>query len=258
VEGGLTHPKDLLALFKNGVRVCSLPRLHAKVYVFGKTAVVGSANASTNSADVLIESALLTNDRTIVAATKTFVKKCAKNELGPSELKRLQKLYRPPPPIPGAEKSNRKRGSPRNASGLPNIRVVHLSPVTFSDKDEEEAQVGKEIANRRREHPRSWKSDHFKWTGVCSINARDRILMINREENGRQMVDTIATVRYVRRYRTKRGNAAIVFYEHPHRRRRQLHAVASELGRGALKRLRRGGIMNSQLSDQLREYWMQG
>jgi hypothetical protein len=238
------------------VRVCSFPKLHAKVYAFGRSAVIGSANASTNSADILIESAVLTNDRTIVAATKRFVEKLANNELGPSELKRLQKLYRPPPPIPGAKKPNRRTRSPRSAPGLPNIRVVHLSPTTFSAKDEKEAQVGKEIANRRREHPRSWKSDHFKWIGLCRIDARDRILMVNREENGRQLVDTIATVRYVRRYKTKRGNAAIVFYEHPHRRRQGLHSVASELGRGALKRLRRGGVLNSQLSDKLREYWI--
>jgi hypothetical protein len=105
VQAGLTYPKDLLALLEKGVRVCSLPRLHAKVYVFDTVAIISSANASRNSAEILVESGVVTNERTVVSAAKRFVQQAAINDLGRSELKRLQKLYRPPLPLPVQEET---------------------------------------------------------------------------------------------------------------------------------------------------------
>jgi hypothetical protein len=55
VKSGLTCPDDLIALLKRGVRIFSIANLHAKVYVFGNAALIGSANASQHSARTLVD-----------------------------------------------------------------------------------------------------------------------------------------------------------------------------------------------------------
>src|SRR5437867_1112590 len=51
VSCGQTNPTDLLGLIKAGVRVYSVENLHAKVFVLGRLAFVGSTNVSTHSAE---------------------------------------------------------------------------------------------------------------------------------------------------------------------------------------------------------------
>ena len=125
VKSGLTCPNDLIVLLKKGVRIFSVANLHAKVYVFGTTALIGSANASRHSA-TLVEAMLLTTDRKIVEKSKVFVQSIAKNELGPEQLRRLQKLYRPPRrPLGGTRRKNKPQGA-RVTASLPPMRLVPL------------------------------------------------------------------------------------------------------------------------------------
>ena len=49
VKSGQTSPAELLKLHRKGVKVYSIENLHAKVFVFGRTAFVGSANVSQRS-----------------------------------------------------------------------------------------------------------------------------------------------------------------------------------------------------------------
>lgn len=95
VASGLTCPNDLLELRKRGVRILSVKNLHAKIYVFGGQAFVGSPNVSNNSTR-LLEAVLRTTDRQAVRAAKKFVRSHCQDELGTAELKRLKKLYRRP------------------------------------------------------------------------------------------------------------------------------------------------------------------
>src|ERR1700692_1597824 len=55
---GQTCPADLQKLIDRGVTVYSVPNLHAKVFVVGRTAFVGSTNVSTRSADQLLEAVI--------------------------------------------------------------------------------------------------------------------------------------------------------------------------------------------------------
>src|SRR5580704_12654880 len=90
VGSGQTCPADLIRLVKRGVAVYSVPNLHAKVFVLGRTAYIGSPNVSNRAA-------------------RHFVEQNCLHELTPTVLKRLAKLYRPPL-FPGG-----KRGKPRQA-----------------------------------------------------------------------------------------------------------------------------------------------
>jgi hypothetical protein len=72
LERGSTHPDALAEWLQAGVQVRSLPDLHAKVILLSSgaadTAIIGSANASQHSNDVLLEAAVVTDDPKACAA----------------------------------------------------------------------------------------------------------------------------------------------------------------------------------------------
>ncbi len=105
VASGQTCPTDLLKLVKRGVAVYSVPNVHAKVFVLGKTAYVGSANVSSRSASHLIEAVLRTTEPSEVQAARKFVEDLCLHELTPEVLEQLGKLYRPP--VAGSKRKQR-------------------------------------------------------------------------------------------------------------------------------------------------------
>lgn len=95
VSKGQTNPNDLIAMTKRGVRVYSVTNLHAKVYVIGRFAFIGSANVSNHSASSLVETVLCTSDRKIVNESREFVLGLCYDELTPTRLRKLKAIYRP-------------------------------------------------------------------------------------------------------------------------------------------------------------------
>jgi hypothetical protein len=247
VKSGQTHPADLLELHAKGVRIFSYPNLHSKVYVLDRTAAIGSANASQNSSRTLLEAVVLTNDRLVVTEARAFVVSIAKNELGP-----LQKIYRPPR-LPSLGMLGASRKSARQVP-VPNIRAVHLVDQHWSNRDRVEQEAGEKIAERYREHGRSWKTECFRWLGPHSFKHKERVLMITRK-GARQLVDPPGKVLCTRSYATGKGRATFIYLELRHRRRRDLKSVAKHLGRSAMKRLARSGVLNRDLSGKLSELW---
>lgn len=63
----------LRAAYRRGAELFSLPGLHAKVMLFGRTAVVGSTNLSLSSAKDLVEAALITDNSSTVAAVRSLI-----------------------------------------------------------------------------------------------------------------------------------------------------------------------------------------
>ena len=255
VKTGQTHPADLLRLLKRGVRIFSSPLLHSKVYVFGKRAAIGSANTSNNSAQNLIEAMVFTTDSAIVKQASEFVRSLAKNQVGPEELKALQKLYKPPKLVFGARrrKSHRSQGHRDNA--LPSIRLVNLTEETWTDEDQAQHDTGEKAALERREHPRSWIVDSFRWVGSHSFQPGDKVMMVTKTDSGRRLADAPGTVLYIKTYRRKTRNASFIYVEFPDRRRRRLEVIAKRIGRGALNRLRRGGRLNADISAKMYDLW---
>lgn len=144
VKKGQTHPADLKRLQRDKVVIFSSPSLHAKVYAFENVAFVGSANASKRSAGILTEALVKTSDRTVVRSAKSFVKKLCLDELGPSRLDKLQKLYRPTQ-LPGGG------ASPKNAqSQMRRLRLAQLKPISAPEGSEASEEKGLAIAESRQ------------------------------------------------------------------------------------------------------------
>ena len=77
---GATSAQVLRTWYENDVRVYVHETLHAKVFVIGRTAFVGSANLSARAAnDHTVEAAIQTTDPTIVAEARDFVRRLAKD-----------------------------------------------------------------------------------------------------------------------------------------------------------------------------------
>lgn len=81
MKTGSTDPAILAGWVKAGATVVSVEHLHAKVYVFGSVAIVGSANGSRNSELNLEEAALRTSDRAVVRDARAFVTELAESGL---------------------------------------------------------------------------------------------------------------------------------------------------------------------------------
>jgi len=128
VKGGQTHPADLRRMRRRKVDVYSVQNLHAKVFVFGRSVFIGSANVSKYSAKTLQEAVVRLNDIRIVRAARSFINDLCLEPLGPAELKRLQKLYRPPRFVAGRSEARKKR---KHRSGFAIEAFYWPSPSPF-------------------------------------------------------------------------------------------------------------------------------
>gem|GEM_PF-3446961 len=80
ISSGKSSGYLLLELHKKGVKIYSQPALHAKVACIGSSVLVGSANASLNSENRLVEAAVLSQDSGLYAQVLSFVNQLATPE----------------------------------------------------------------------------------------------------------------------------------------------------------------------------------
>jgi hypothetical protein len=242
IASGQTCPADLIKLVKRGVRAYNVPNLHAKVFVLGRAAYIGSANASNRSASQLVEAVVRTTETDTVRSARQFVRELCLHELTPAVLKHLAKLYRPPH-VPGGQprKLNNKEVSIRPA--LPRLLLGQLRLVDWSEREQAFHDTALAVAKRRREHPRSFELDSFRYSGKCAYRRGDVVVQVTDEGKDGVLVSPPGNVLHVRTRRDGNRQVSFVYVERPAQRRRQVTKLARALGRGALKRLRRNGVV---------------
>jgi hypothetical protein len=101
VMAGSTSARVLERAIRRGANIFSIPRLHAKVMLVGDDAVIGSANISLRSSQLLIESVLVTSERKIVTDIGNWIDALAKDALqvNAEELERLLQIESKRPPL---------------------------------------------------------------------------------------------------------------------------------------------------------------
>lgn len=95
-RAGQVNPDAIAAYLDGGVRVYRHPGLHAKVYVFDDTAVIGSANISKRSRDQLVEAAVATSTKGDVAAARAFVASLAQEPVTADLLAEMKAAWQQP------------------------------------------------------------------------------------------------------------------------------------------------------------------
>jgi len=255
VKTGQTCPNDLIALSKNrGARIYSVGNLHAKIFVLDKRVFIGSANASHHSAKHLIEAVISSSSRSDIAAGRQFVQGLCLEELGPTELELLQRIYRPPAfakPI-GGGRSNKVR-----AVVKPAISRVMLAQLVEKNRPEEDADFcerNEAVARERMDAPRRHFLDDFFWQGLSSFRKGDTLLQVV-ERNGRKIMYPPGRVIHMARRTYRKRVTTYVYLERRRGRGVALNTIGRRLGRGALKRLNRGGQLPQDMAAAVLAAW---
>lgn len=95
VSSGETDPSVLKALVADGVKVFSVPDVHIKCAIFGEVVLVGSANMSESSAQILTEMSVLIKDAELAKKMRHFLMDIIKTKpaIADSELVSLITLF---------------------------------------------------------------------------------------------------------------------------------------------------------------------
>ena len=171
VRSGQTKPSEIRKLVEKGVDAYSVENLHAKVFVVGHSALVGSTNVSNSSAGRLIEAILNTSDGAVVSACRRFVLSLRGEPATPQYLKRLQELYRPPKFGAGDRKPRKPvKIAPKHATlwTLPGVNC------TYDQYDEGARRRGNARAKPRLRSSRLFYVDDFQLEGSGWIDAFKR------------------------------------------------------------------------------------
>lgn len=236
VRAGRTCPRALLALQRRGVRVFSRKSLHAKVFIFDGTAVVGSTNASLSSAYDLEEAALVTREPAAVAACRRYVESLTDAPLGPRHLGLLAGKYRPPkfgrrrsPPHVVADKKRERVGQ------YPTTWIAPLVTGTWDERDYAENRQARGAARSQISDENKFRLEEFRWNGATSRRFRIGHDVVQSVTEGKDIrLYPPGKVVYLHRYSEKGHRRVIVYIEVPKWRK----SIAREK---VLRRLGRGG-----------------
>lgn len=95
VEAGSTDPREIEKLGQRGVELFTRRNLHAKIVIADNTLIVGSANVSKQSQELLDEAAILTTDPVAVQRAREFIDRLCTEPVLPEYLGQCKQLYKP-------------------------------------------------------------------------------------------------------------------------------------------------------------------
>lgn len=152
-RAGNVCPAALVEYQDRGVRVFVRPRLHAKVFLFGQTAVVASANLSHSSEARLDECGMLVSDRKIVNGIKEWLLERMIDPLRASYLDRCEKAWRPPRKGVGSDGEPQRR-----------VWLVSTEVADFPKEEDEVREAGLEAAKKEMTDEGGSYIETIRWT----------------------------------------------------------------------------------------------
>jgi hypothetical protein len=165
IKSGQTSAAVLRRAYDRGARLFSSPGLHAKVFLLGRVAVVGSANLSSSSVNELDEAALITDDARAVSGVRLLIENLvqAADEIDERFLRRIERL-----PVVQARRGSRRRRSVRLAE--PRAWLISVVPIDLAKHADEQAVVDSERAKADEETQFS-NSDagYIRFTGTSNF-----------------------------------------------------------------------------------------
>lgn len=183
---GVTDPREIRKLVRRGVRVFSKANLHAKVVVADDVAIVGSANVSGNSANVLDEAAVVTESPGVVHAARNFIRSLCTEPVRPLYLKKCIAAYRPPQ----FKAAHHTGGSTkrRTQARIPLLWI--LGGLRYRDLPKNESEKAADAAERAKKLLRSASG-----TFVDQITFDNRIPVLRRLKSDSWVITAVKTAR---------------------------------------------------------------
>lgn len=244
VKSGQTNPSELKILQDKGVRIFSSPSLHAKVFVFGEVAFVGSTNVSENSEDVYSEASIRCEQISVVSQARQFVRSLAINEMGPSRLERLIKIYDSRKRSGAGAKKKKKQIGPR-------FFVVRLTADEEDEDDREEIDAGKEIAKKLISSKRTHEVGYY-WHRTKSNKYRsgDAVLQVVLNDS-RKILYVMPPAEYL--YTSRKQKTRYYFFEQLRRPEMSPTEFRKKLPANLRKRIDRAGKVNREVEIAFRK-----
>jgi hypothetical protein len=157
VRAGATDPREIEKLVKRNVRVFTRRNLHAKLIVADGSAIVGSANISKHSEQVLDEAAVLTDEPAAIRRAREFIDRLCTEPVRQDYLKKCKQMYKPPRFSHLLVQGNKQQQRTAPAKlWIVNLReyVVPESELRRYEKGEMRAQ--KQVKNKERSETTSF------------------------------------------------------------------------------------------------------
>jgi hypothetical protein len=227
IRAGQVDPREIAAYIKRGVEVHAVSNLHAKVFVFGRVAIVGSTNVSGTSEEQLVEAGCQVGGAGLVRACRRFVQGLMGDMVGLEFAKREAARYMPP------KRKGGKRSALRPRAVHTGIVAVSLELTNYDSTDSQAADVARREAVARLKNRDEYGVDDFRWSGETPKALRVGSRVLRCTDNGRRiMVEPPARILAVRRYRSGRGGrrAMVVVEVRKYTRGRSLSRVLHALG----------------------------
>ena len=180
VKSGQTCPAELLKLHERGVSIYRDATLHAKVFVIGERAYVGSTNGSNHSAQYLKEAVMATDERACVADVRRFVDSLCLDLLGPDELKRLADIYKPPRFVSGAK----LKAEAEKETALPTLRIINCDNI-WEEMTIKEITQAEGVAQKIKVRE-GFELDYFGWNIRKNFPRKGEIVMLVEYDGGRR------------------------------------------------------------------------
>jgi hypothetical protein len=161
-RNGSVNPFEIKKLQRRRVKVYQEEDLHAKVYLFGRTAVIGSANLSKSSMSQLDEVGLLTRESKVIYSIKAWFNDRLSKPVTPEWLSYCVKVYRPPK----NEKGRRNKGKGSMGPKLtPSLWMVQVNNIDFPEFEDRARQKGHNTALKHLDKPYVYEIEEIRWTG---------------------------------------------------------------------------------------------
>lgn len=252
VRSGQSCPQEIIKLIRKGVEVHSCSNLHAKVFAFGRRAIIGSMNVSANSAHSLIEAGIETTDPEVVRSCKDFVDSLRGEHVDLDYACRLAKIYKPP----------KFSGVKKNATpSHPPFWAVPLEHSEWETEDDEVFEKYEEVARKKLKDQERFDLDKYQWTGGGfrrPLHVGDLVVQVTKEIPKKIMLSPVSRVVLIQRYRVGGEDRMIVFLQSPKLRRKNLKDVKERIGNAAslLKKLANPRLIRNRKSvHQLLQLW---
>lgn len=223
VRSGQTCPQEIIKLLNKGVEVHSCSNLHAKMFVFGRRVMIGSANVSNHSKHGLIEAVVETTDAETVRACKAFVDSLRGEHVDLEYAEKMAKIYNPPKLGSGARTKH---------PGHPSFWLVPLEEAEWDDDDRAVFKQNERIAKGKLQDKGHFFLDHYIWTGGgfrTQLKVGELILQVVKERSGTTMLTPPSRAILIRRYGAPAEKKLMVFLRTPRIRRKNLRHVKGRL-----------------------------
>jgi hypothetical protein len=165
------------------VKVYLREDLHAKVYLFGRAAVVCSANLSKTSRSHLDEAGILTRDPQVIKSIRDWLEDRINEPVTPEWLSHCAKIYKPPRNSASRTHNRKKKHSQEHIG-----QRVWLTGVDLGDFPDEELKAyekGAATARQRLSKPTVYYVDTIRSVGKDRIaetgRAGDVLIQVSNE-----------------------------------------------------------------------------